>query len=71
MKLGYEAPNIHDTNSSTVVRLANGELWTDASLGYVCDMWPMPAEAFLNDESPYDIHSRTGSSRPAMFWYPS
>lgn len=53
-----------------VVRLANGENWTNASLGYVADMWPMPVEAFVNEENPYKIQPREGASPPARFWYP-
>ena len=50
------------------IRLANGEKWTNSSLGYVCDMWPMPVEAFVNDENPYDVKHKDGSPRPAKFW---
>lgn len=61
----------HKNIADEWIRLANGENWTNASLGYVCDMWPMPVEAFLYSENPYDIKSREGSLRPARFWYPT
>ncbi|PMD39752.1 hypothetical protein L207DRAFT_489623 [Hyaloscypha variabilis F] len=56
------------------IRLANGEKWTNVSIGYVSDMWPMPVEAFLHDENPYDvstIESGKGKLKPARFWYPT
>jgi acyl-coenzyme A thioesterase PaaI-like protein len=56
------------------IRLLNGEKWTNISLGYVCDMWPMPVEAFLHDQNPYDvstIEGGTGQLKPAKFWYPT
>jgi hypothetical protein len=34
-------------------------------------MWPMPVEAFVNDENPYDIKTHGGPSKPARFWYPT
>ncbi|KAE9381353.1 hypothetical protein N431DRAFT_539023 [Stipitochalara longipes BDJ] len=56
------------------IRLANGEKWTNASIGYVCDMWPMPVEAFLHDQNPYDVSTIEGGKdklKPAKFWYPT
>jgi Thioesterase-like superfamily len=56
------------------IRLANGEKWTNASIGYVCDMWPMPVEAFLHDQNPYDvstIESGKDKLKSAKFWYPT
>ncbi|KAL3417274.1 thioesterase family protein [Phlyctema vagabunda] len=53
------------------IRLATGERWTTASLGYVCDMWPMPAEALLHNENPYDVRSKDSKPLPAKFWYPT
>ena len=50
------------------IRLNNGEKWTNSSLGYVCDMWPMPVEAFLNEANPYDVNRREAAPRPAKFW---
>lgn len=34
-------------------------------------MWPMPAEAFLHDENPYDIQRSGASPTAAKFWYPT
>lgn len=56
------------------IRLDNGEKWTNTSLGYVCDMWPMPVEAFLHDQNPYDVSTIEGGKdklKPAKFWYPT
>jgi hypothetical protein len=54
------------------IRLASGENWTNASLGYVSDMWPMPVEAFINSSNPHDINPRGERERPAArFWYPT
>jgi hypothetical protein len=52
------------------IRLTTGEKWTNASLGYVADMWPMPVEAYLHSYNPYDIANKD-KSKPAKFWYPT
>jgi Thioesterase-like superfamily len=56
------------------IRLQTGERWTNASIGYVCDMWPMPVEAFLHEENPYDVSVIEGGKdklKSAKFWYPT
>ena len=56
------------------IRFSNGERWTQTTLGYVCDMWPMPVEAFLHDQNPYDVSTIEGGKdkpKPARFWYPT
>jgi len=53
------------------IRLSTGEKFTNAALGYVCDMWPMPAESFLNEENPYDFNSKGSPLKSAKFWYPT
>jgi Acyl-CoA thioesterase C-terminal domain/Acyl-CoA thioesterase N-terminal domain len=57
------------------IRLANGtEKWTNTSIGYVCDMWPMPVEAFLHEQNPYDVSTISSGKeelKPARFWYPT
>jgi hypothetical protein len=55
------------------IRLQNSEKWTNASIGYVCDMWPMPVEAFLHEQNPYDVSTIEGGkdNKPARFWYPT
>jgi len=53
---------------------ANGEKFTNASLGYISDMFPMPVEAFA-DPNPYDISPTTSKKdaaiRTAKYWYPT
>lgn len=56
------------------IRLKNGEKWTNISLGYVSDMWPMPVEAFIHEQNPYDvstIENGKDKPKPAKFWYPT
>jgi len=55
------------------VKLASGEEWTNASIGYLSDMWPMPVEAFLSKENPYDVSTKKEKKEtgPARFWYPT
>ncbi|RDW63939.1 hypothetical protein BP5796_10441 [Coleophoma crateriformis] len=58
------------------IRMATGERWTNATLGYVSDMWPMPVETFLvHENNPYDVVSTTTAKPkeppPAKFWYPT
>ncbi|KUJ22400.1 uncharacterized protein LY89DRAFT_574754 [Mollisia scopiformis] len=46
------------------VRLVSGEKWTDASIGYLADMW----------QNPYDVKNMektAGEKGPAKFWYPT
>ncbi|KAF4630662.1 hypothetical protein G7Y89_g7475 [Cudoniella acicularis] len=59
------------------IRLRSGEKWTNASLGYVCDMWPMPIEAFIRGENPYDgkntLIGPDRKEKPTIrrMWYPT
>jgi hypothetical protein len=56
------------------VKLSTGEKWTNASIGYLSDMWPMPVEAFIAKVNPYDVkNQKVGKEalRPAKFWYPT
>lgn len=50
--------------------MATGEKWTNATLGYVADMWPMPVEA-MHEKNPYDVNNKGASVKPAAFWYPT
>ncbi|RFU26728.1 hypothetical protein B7463_g9615, partial [Scytalidium lignicola] len=54
------------------VRFANGEKWTNASVGFVADMWPMPVERLLGSGDPYDVNaSEKIKLRPPRLWYPT
>ncbi|KAF8863328.1 hypothetical protein BDZ45DRAFT_117561 [Acephala macrosclerotiorum] len=56
------------------VKLATGEKWNNASIGYLSDMWPMPVEAFIGKANPYDVKNQKEGKeavRPARFWYPT
>ncbi|KAH8815256.1 thioesterase-like superfamily-domain-containing protein [Xylogone sp. PMI_703] len=54
------------------IRLATGEKWTNAALGYVADMWPMPVERFIGSADPYDANaSEKTKARIARHWYPT
>ncbi|KAH6675463.1 thioesterase-like superfamily-domain-containing protein [Halenospora varia] len=58
------------------IRLSTGEKWTNASLGYVCDMWPMPIEAYIREENPYGgntLKDEDGKEQSGVrkFWYPT
>ncbi|KAK2628149.1 hypothetical protein QTJ16_002795 [Diplocarpon rosae] len=54
------------------IRLANGEKWTNTSLGYVADMFPMPVEGHLSKLNPYDPKNMgEAGDPPARFWYPT
>lgn len=57
----------------------NGERFTNASLGYVADMWPQVVEAYKSDGDPYGVQLGKGvegtdpaeSKGWAKFWYPT
>ncbi|TVY68827.1 hypothetical protein LSUE1_G006550, partial [Lachnellula suecica] len=54
------------------IRLRTGEKWTNATLGYVADMWPMPVEALMSEENPYDVKSSASKNiRTRTMWYPT
>lgn len=53
------------------IRLRNGERWTDATLGYVSDMWMMPIESFINGGDDGTKKEVAGEKRMAKFWYPT
>lgn len=56
-------------SSDEWIRLRSGERWTNVSLGYVSDMWPMPVEAFISrEESPSQVQ---GQESNTQFWYPT
>ncbi|MCJ1365866.1 hypothetical protein MMC16_004991 [Acarospora aff. strigata] len=66
---------------------ANGERFTNESLGYVSDMWPQVVEAYRAEKDPYHVdkaqpaptnqdqnqHQSKSKSKvvPARFWYPT
>lgn len=54
------------------IRLKNGEKWTSTTLGYVSDMWPMPVEAFMSEENPYDVKNNDAKkNKSKTMWYPT
>lgn len=53
---------------------SNGERFTNESLGYVADTFPMPVEQFREDKNPYDVPpsgAQLAVVRPARHWYPT
>ena len=52
--------------------MRSGERFTDASVGFVADMWPQLVETFSPEGDPYEIEKR-GNVRPSMgsMWYPT
>ncbi|TVY38444.1 hypothetical protein LOCC1_G005851, partial [Lachnellula occidentalis] len=54
------------------IRLRSGEKWTNSSLGYVADMWPMPIEAFLRKENASGANGNDGKTKKmGTMWYPT
>ena len=57
------------------VRLASGERFTAASLGYFVDCWPYVVEAYRPSKAEAEAKKGRGESVPfapnAMFWYPT
>jgi Thioesterase-like superfamily len=52
----------------------NDEKFTNESLGYLADTFPMLVEQFREDNNPYDVSSSGTQSRltkPAKYWYPT
>jgi hypothetical protein len=53
---------------------SNGERFTNESLGYLADTFPMPVEQFREDMNPYDIAPSGGKAtvvKPTRYWYPT
>lgn len=59
---GQPSPTISDE----WVKLSSGERWTDAGLGYVCDMYPMPSEFQEATES-----EKETMIPGAKYWFPT
>jgi len=55
------------------IRLSTGEKWMNATLGFVADMWPMPIEAHLSEDNPYDVTSNGSQKKEKKrtMWYPT
>jgi len=53
------------------IRLANGERWTNESVGYVVDMFMMPVEAHLQLEAAEQKAAGAGQGKTRRFWYPT
>ncbi|TAQ88974.1 hypothetical protein B7494_g2660 [Chlorociboria aeruginascens] len=56
------------------LRFCNREQWTNTSLGFLCDIFPMPVETFLRGADPYDVRNdreATIHSSKSKFWYPT
>jgi hypothetical protein len=59
----------HPRMADEWIRLKNGERWTNATLGYVADMWSMPVESFITRK---DVNGAgDAKKRTAKFWYPT
>ncbi|KAI9650131.1 hypothetical protein NHQ30_000144 [Ciborinia camelliae] len=59
------------TISDEWIRLSTGEFWTDASLGYACDMFSMPSD-FLSASTSTPTKSTGKTSIPgAKYWFPT
>ncbi|KAE8452111.1 hypothetical protein EG329_001578 [Mollisiaceae sp. DMI_Dod_QoI] len=54
-------------------KLSSGENWTNASIGFLSDMWPMPVEAFIGKLNASDVKNpkQAKKSEIARFWYPT
>lgn len=53
---------------------SNGEKFTNESLGYLADTFPMPVEQFREDKNPYDVSptgAQSAKAKPARYWYPT
>ncbi|QSZ28692.1 hypothetical protein DSL72_003192 [Monilinia vaccinii-corymbosi] len=61
------APKTHPspTISDEWIRLSTGEFWTNISLGYACDMFPLPSSSFA---APSPTQPTIFSSK---YWYPT
>jgi hypothetical protein len=54
------------------IRLSTGEKWTNATLGFVADMWPMPVEAHISEDNPYDVKTNGSKKKKTRtMWYPT
>ncbi|KAG4439514.1 hypothetical protein IFR05_004999 [Cadophora sp. M221] len=53
------------------IRLANGEKWTNESIGYVVDMFRMPVESHLQLEAAEKKAAGKGDGKTRRFWYPT
>ncbi|CAG8960845.1 hypothetical protein HYFRA_00002382 [Hymenoscyphus fraxineus] len=59
------------------VRLRRGEKWTNHSLGFLSDAWPIAVEALRHAENPYDITPEAAATRKTdskdigTMWYPT
>jgi hypothetical protein len=53
---------------------SNGEKFTNESLGYLADVFPIPVEQFREDKNPYDVPpsgAQSARPKPARYWYPT
>lgn len=53
---------------------SDGEKFTNESLGYIADTFPLPTELLYNDNNPYGLSSfdsRSTVSKLAKYWYPT
>jgi len=63
---------LHKSIGDEWIRLTTGEKFTDETLGFIADMFPMPVEQFRDRENPYDIKAGAGAKQKlARYWYPT
>lgn len=54
------------------IRMSTGENFTNETLGFIADMFPMPVEQFREKENPYELDaSGAAKKKMALFWYPT
>ncbi|OCL08296.1 hypothetical protein AOQ84DRAFT_318725, partial [Glonium stellatum] len=50
---------------------ANGEKFTNTSLGYVADMFPQIVEGYRDGDDPFDMRPSANTKRMGRNWYPT
>lgn len=79
-KIAFHFPRsgqLHKSLGDEWVHMRTGELFTNTTLGFVADMFPMPVESFRDPENRTDVVERDERGEivkrheKAVFWYPT
>lgn len=79
-KVAFHFPRsgqLHKSIGDEWIHLTTGEKFTNTTLGFVADMFPMPVESFRDPENRLDVVERDDSGNiikrveKAVYWYPT
>jgi hypothetical protein len=66
------AGQLHRSVADEWIHMTTGENFTNTTIGFIADMFPMPVETAKSETNPYQLPEKEIEElRTSMFWYPT